>query len=91
MRSILPIRLTERFPELMDMVDEKKIALELQPMSCPFQKEEQTDLLDAMDSEQGYPFSFSSPAAQEIQSGGASDPRYDACHHGEEKKRIWTR
>ena len=30
----------------------------------------------------GYPFSFSSPAAQKIQSGGASDPRYDACHHG---------
>ena len=23
-----------------------------------------------------------SPAAQEIQSGGVSDPRYDACHHG---------
>ncbi len=41
--------------ELMDMVDEKKIALN-PPMSCPFSKgEEQVDLLDAMDSEQAYP------------------------------------
>ncbi len=32
------IRLTELISELMDMVDEKKIAPEPLPMSCPFSK-----------------------------------------------------
>ena len=51
------IRLTELIPELLDMVDEQKIA-SIRPMSCPFsKKEEQTQLLDAMDSEQATPFS----------------------------------
>ena len=66
----------------MDMVDEKKIALNPAYELSFLKKEEQVDLLDAMGQRTGYPFSFSSPAAQEIQSGGASDPRYDACHHG---------
>ena len=65
----------------MDMVDEKKIALNPAYELSFLKKEEQVDLLDAMDSEQATP-SLLSPAAQEIQSGGASDPRYDACHHG---------
>ena len=66
----------------MDMVDEKKIALNPAYELSFLKKDEQVDLLDAMDSEQATPFPFPSPAAQEIQSGGASDPRYDACHHG---------
>ena len=49
------IRLTELIPELMDMVDEKKIALN-PAYELPFlKKEEQVDLLDAMDSEQATP------------------------------------
>ena len=49
------IRLTELIPELMDMVDEKKIALNpAYELSFP-KKEEQVDLLDAMDSEQATP------------------------------------
>ena len=46
-------------------------------------KSTQTSYSTSLDGQRtGYPFSFSSPAAQKIQSGGASDPRYDACHHG---------
>ena len=49
------IRLTELIPELMDMVDEKKIALNPAYELSFHKKEEQVDLLDAMDSEQATP------------------------------------
>ena len=49
------IRLTELIPELMDMVDEKKIALNPAYELSFLKKEEQTQLLDAMDSEQAAP------------------------------------
>ena len=49
------IRLTELIPELMDMVDEKKIALKPAYELSFLKKEEQVDLLDAMDSEQATP------------------------------------
>ena len=49
------IRLTELIPELMDMVDEKKIALNPAYGLSFLKKEEQLDLLDAMDSEQATP------------------------------------
>ena len=49
------IRLTELIPELMDMVDEKKIALNPAYELSFLKKEEQLDLLDAMDSEQATP------------------------------------
>ena len=49
------IRLTELVPELMDMVDEKKIALNPAYELSFLKKEEQVDLLDAMDSEQATP------------------------------------
>ena len=49
------IRLTELIPELMDMVDEKKIALNPAYELSFLKKEEQVDLLDAMDSEQAPP------------------------------------
>ena len=76
------IRLTELIPELMDMVDEKKIALNPAYELSFLKKEEQSRPVGRDGQRTGYPFSFSSPAAQKIQSGGASDPRYDACHHG---------
>ena len=49
------IRLTELIPELMDMVDEKKIALNPAYELSFLKKEEQVDLLDAIDSEQATP------------------------------------
>ena len=49
------IRLTELIPELLDMVDEKKIALNPAYELSFLKKEEQTQLLDAMDSEQATP------------------------------------
>ena len=57
------IRLTELIPELMDMVDEKKIALNPAYELSFLKKEEQVDLLDAMDSEQATP---SLPQAQRL-------------------------
>ena len=55
------IRLTELIPELMDMVDEKKIALNPAYELSFLKKDEQVDLLDAMDSEQATP-SFPKPS-----------------------------
>ena len=49
------IRLTELFTELLDMVDEKKIAFNPAYELSFLKKEEQVDLLDAMDSEQATP------------------------------------
>ncbi|RGX54560.1 ParB/RepB/Spo0J family partition protein [Anaerotruncus sp. AF02-27] len=49
------IRLTELIPELIDMVDEKKIALNPAYELSFLKKGEQVDLLDAMDSEQATP------------------------------------
>lgn len=49
------IRLTELIPELLNMVDEKKIAFNPAYELSFLKKEEQTQLLDAMDSEQATP------------------------------------
>ena len=49
------IRLTELIPELLDMVDEKKIAFNPAYELSFLKKKEQIDLLDAMDSEQATP------------------------------------
>lgn len=49
------IRLTELIPKLLDMVDEKKIAFNPAYELSFLKKEEQADLLDAMDSEQAAP------------------------------------
>ena len=49
------IRLTELIPELLNMVDEKKIAFNPAYELSFLKKEEQRDLLDAMDSEQATP------------------------------------
>ena len=59
---------------MMDMVDEKKIALNPAYELSFLKKEEQIDLLDAMDSEQAVLFPFPNPAAQEIQPGGVAWP-----------------
>ena len=49
------IRLTELIPKLLDMVDEKKIAFNPAYELSFLKKEEQVQLLDAMDSEQATP------------------------------------
>ena len=49
------IRLTELIPELLDMVDERKIAFNPAGELSYLKKEEQTLLLEAMDSEQATP------------------------------------
>ena len=49
------IRLAELIPELLDMVDERKIALNPAYELSFLKKEEQVQLLDAMDSEQATP------------------------------------
>ena len=49
------VRLTNLAPELLDMVDEKKIAFNPAYELSFLKKEEQTQLLDAMDSEQATP------------------------------------
>lgn len=49
------IRLTELIPEILDMVDEHKIALNPAVELSHLKKEEQTLLLEAMDSEQATP------------------------------------
>ena len=49
------IRLTELIPELLDMVDERKIACNPAVELSYLKKEEQTLLLEAMDSEQATP------------------------------------
>ena len=49
------IRLTELIPDLLDMVDEKKIAFNPAVELSYLKPAEQTDLLDAMDSEQATP------------------------------------
>ena len=49
------IRLTNLIPEILDMVDEKKVALNPAYELSFLKKEEQVDLLDAMDSEQATP------------------------------------
>ena len=49
------IRLTELIPPLLDIVDEKKIAFNPAVELSYLKPDEQTDLLDAMDSEQATP------------------------------------
>ena len=49
------IRLTELIPELLEMVDEKKIAFNPAVEISYLTKDEQTDLLDAMDYAQATP------------------------------------
>ena len=61
------IRLTELIPELLDMVDERKIALNPAVELSYLKKEEQTLLLEAMDSEQATAVAFSGTTIKEIQ------------------------
>lgn len=74
------IRLTELIPELLELVDERKIALNPAYELSFLKKEEQTKLLDAMESEPDDTIPFAGTATQKIQSGRSSFPRCDASN-----------
>ena len=80
------IRLTELIPELMDMVDEKKIALNPAYELSFLKKEEQVDLLDAMDSEQATPSLYQSQRLKKYSPEGHLTLDMMRVIMGEEKK-----
>ena len=80
------IRLTELIPELLDMVDEKKIALNPAYELSFLKKEEQVDLLDAMDSEQATPSLFQAQRLKKYSQEGHLTLDMMRVIMGEEKK-----
>lgn len=80
------IRLTELIPELLDMVDEKKIALNPAYELSFLKKEEQRDLLDAMDSEQATPSLSQAQRLKKFSQEGHLNIDVMRAIMGEEKK-----
>ena len=80
------IRLTELIPELMDMMDEKKIALNPAYELSFLKKEEQVDLLDAMDSEQATPSLSQAQRLKKFSQEGRLSIDVMRAIMGEEKK-----
>ena len=66
------IRLTELIPELLDMVDEKKIAFNPAYELSFLKKEEQTQLAGRDGQRAGHPLPLPSPAAEKVQPGRAT-------------------
>ncbi len=67
------IRLTELIPELLDMVDEKKIAFN-PAYELSFLKKEEQPAFGRDGQRTGHPLALPGPAAQEVQPRGTSDP-----------------
>ena len=80
------IRLTELIPELLDMVDEKKIALNPAYELSFLKKEEQRDLLDAMESEQATPSLSQAQRLKKFSQEGRLSIDVMRAIMGEEKK-----
>ena len=80
------IRLTELIPELLDMVDEKKIAFNPAYELSFLKKEEQRDLLDAMDSEQATPSLSQAQRLKKFSQEGHLNIDVMRAIMGEEKK-----
>ncbi len=80
------IRLTELIPELLDMVDEKKIALNPAYELSFLKKEEQVQLLDAMDSEQATPSLSQAQRLKKFSQEGHLNIDVMRAIMGEEKK-----
>ena len=80
------IRLTELIPELLDMVDERKIALNPAYELSFLKKEEQAQLLDAMDSEQATPSPSQAQRLQKFSQAGHLSIDVMRAIIGEEKK-----
>ena len=80
------IRLTELIPKLLDMVDEKKIALNPAYELSFLKKEEQVQLLDAMDSEQATPSLSQAQRLKKFSQEGHLNIDVMRAIMGEEKK-----
>ena len=80
------IRLTELIPELLDMVDEKKIAFNPAYELSFLKVEEQTQLLDAMDSEQATPSLSQAQRLKKFSQEGRLSIDVMRAIMGEEKK-----
>ena len=81
------IRLTELIPKLLDMVDEKKIAFNPAYELSFLKKEEQVQLLDAMDSEQATPSLSQAQRLKKFSQEGHLSIDVMRAIMGEEKKR----
>ena len=80
------IRLTELIPELLDMVDEKKIAFNPAYELSFLKKEEQIQLWDAMDSEQATPSLSQAQRLKKFSQEGRLSIDVMRAIMGEEKK-----
>ena len=81
------IRLTELIPQLLDMVDEKKIAFNPAYELSFLKPEEQAMLLDAMDSEQATPSLSQAQRLKKFSQEGSLTMEMMRTIMGEEKKR----
>lgn len=80
------IRLTELIPELLDMVDERKIAFNPAYELSFLKREEQVQLLDAMDSEQATPSLSQAQRLKKFSQEGCLSVDVMRAIMGEEKK-----
>ena len=82
------IRLTELIPPLLDMVDERKIAFDPAYELSFLTKDEQTMLLDAMDSEQATPSLSQAQRLKQFSQRGELDAAVMRAIMSEEKKEV---
>ena len=85
------IRLTELVPDLLNMVDERKIALNPAYELSFLKKEEQEQLLDAIDSEQATPSLSQAQRLKKFSQEGHLTPDVMCAIMSEEKKSEWDR
>ena len=85
------IRLTELIPTLLDMVDERKIALNPAYELSFLKPEEQEQLLDAMDSEQATPSLSQAQRLKKFSQEGKLSPNVMLAIMSEEKKEAWDK
>ena len=85
------IRLTELIPPLLDMVDERKIALNPAYELSFLKPEEQEQLLDAMDSEQATPSLSQAQRLKKFSQEGKLSPDVMLAIMSEEKKEAWDK
>lgn len=85
------IRLTNLVPDLLNMVDERKIALNPAYELSFLKKEEQEQLLDAMDSEQATPSLSQAQRLKKYSQEGHLTPDVMCAIMSEEKKSEWDR
>ena len=81
------IRLTELIPELLDMVDEKKIAFN-PAVELSYLKKEEHERLSGSDGLcSGDSFPVAGTAAEKIQSGRKMQPGRHVCHYVRRKEK----